>query len=313
MATDWKTLTPEQKAEINAKRRAKYSSLESEAKSSIRERAKLRYIPVCRPQTYSLRNEDGSTRTIDNPEMVEWLYQIDLRIKRRKSRFQNRIDRIQAWVKAGGLYPWPSLQDKMDLTRTWHQIATILGRKCCQCGTTKVFDFSWRLTRKDDFLAFVPFKKEAYDRVLRAPNEYCLYCIHCTFDLRIFTFAWIFSPYSPRNNPALEPCHIAGPKYADWNSGRWREMYPHDAELIQRIRQGRIKSLTCGIRKGGKFINTFIRKNQYYGWAGLQPRDLAWETMEEIRSEESRRNPSIDTSFWAIGHLENKKRKVIPY
>lgn len=306
MATDWKTLSPEKRAELNEKAKHKYRQLDPEKKAAKQEAAKARYTPVAKPDRFFLTKEDGKQVTIDDPDMVAWLHRLDLKVRRKKTRFQNRIDRIQAWRDAGGLYPSPNIQDKMDTTELWARIAHILGRRCVQCGDWKVFDFSWRITRKDDFLAFVHFTKEDYEQVLRSHKDYCLYCPTCTFDLRIFTFSWLFSPYSTRNTGGNIAPDLGGERYANWRV-IWPAMYPENAKLFPKIRQGYIRSLTCGIRgPDGNFLPTFLRKSQYYGWVGLQPRDLSPITMARVAAEYSRLNPSTDTDFWGIGRDFNE-------
>jgi hypothetical protein len=309
LATDWKTLTPERRAELNNKRKHKYRQLSEDKKDVYRGAARSRYTPVAKLDRFYLTKEDGKQVTIEDPDMVAWLHKLDLRVRRKKTRFQNRIDRIQAWRDAGGLYPSPNIQDKMEVTELWAKIAHVLGRRCCQCGDWKVFDFSWRITRQDDFLAFVHFTKEDYEKVLLRPTDFVMYCIRCSYDLRLFTFSWLFSPYSPRNSGVDIAPDLGGELYENWRI-IWPAMYPADKELFPRIRQGYIKSLTCGIRgPNGQFLPTFLRKSQYYGWVGLQPRDLSPITMARVAAEYSRRYPSTDTDFWGIGRDFNNSNK----
>jgi hypothetical protein len=309
LGTAWKDLSPETRAQINEKRKHKYRQLPEAEKAVIQEASKARYTKVAKPDKFYLTKDDGKQVVLDDPEMVQWLNRLNLNVRRKKAKFQNRIERIQAWRDAGGLYPSPNIQDKMEITELFAKIAHILGRRCCQCGDWKVFDWSWRITRKDDFLAFVHFTKRDYERVLQQPSDYCMYCIRCTFDLRIFTFSWLFSPYSNRNSACTVSNDIGGERYANWRI-IWPAMYPHDTELFRRIRQGYIKSLTCGIRgPDGNFLPTFLRKSQYYGWVGLQPRDLHPIVMARVAAEYSRLNPSTDTDFWGIGRDFNRDNK----
>jgi hypothetical protein len=320
MAKNWKLASPEEIEERNRKQRERYAKLDSEAKAKVIRRVMDRQVSLTVeqrelkkktqrkpkvPKLSYIKMPDGTWKELTHPDWEKWIARKKKKMDAHKRTFMSKLDRIQAWQQAGGLFPWPNLIDKMEVTRLWIRIAHLLGRKCCQCQDWKMFDFSWRLTHKDDFLAFVPFKKEAYEQVLRNINDYELYCLRCAFDLRIFTFGWIFSPYSSRNN-GLEPVYTGGPKYPNWTA-KWPIMYPPGRALYDKIRAREIKSLTCGIiGPDGNFLETFIRKNQYYGWVGLQPRDFSWHTMDQARHFYSRLNPSVDVDFWGAGREDGR-------
>lgn len=281
MATQWKSLSAEQKDAIRKRRKELYASKVSESKKQ-----------------WFMVNQDGSTTQVMNKDMNNHLDHTATKVRRHQTAFNKRLEEIQKWRDEGGLFPWPNLKKKMEVTRLWVRIAHTLGRKCSECGTIEVFDFSWRLTRKDDFLAFVPFQKEAYEKVLAAPEQYELFCIKCCFDLRIFTFSWIFSPYSPRNGGHVD---IVGDTYRSWPR-RWLEMYPAEPELTKRIREGRIKSLTCGMRgPDGNFLPTFVRKSTWHSHVGVTPRDLAFHVMAQAGEYYSRLNPSVSVRNWGLG------------
>lgn len=167
---------------------------------------------------------------------------LERRVNRRKEQFIQKAEFIQEWRKEDTI-PWPSLAKRIQVTRLWYQIASRIGLTCHQCKTTEVLPSMWRITRVDDFLAFVPFQKEAYERVLQRPQDFRIYCPCCTFDLRIAAFASIFSPYT--------------------YTGIFDSMYPRGAKLIEYIKQGRIHSLTCD--------NGLLRKNPYHDYVGSVP------------------------------------------
>lgn len=303
MATDWKLASPEQIAARNAKRREAYAKLDLEKKLAVQKAAKeqgyKRKKPTV-PRTSWLQQPDGTWKELTHLDWVKWIDRKKKKMDAHKKVFMAKLDRYQAWQRAGGLFPWPNLQDKAEVSKLFVRIMHLLGRKCCHCQDWKMFDFSWRLTRKDDFLAFVPFRKDAYEKVLKNIDQYCVYCLRCAFDLRIYTFAWIFDPRSPRNNPNVTR-YTFGDKYPNWHK-YCATIYPPSRELFDRIRDGRVKSLTCGIiGPDGHFMETFIRKNQYYGWVGSQPRDFSWHTLDQARHFYTRLNPSADVSFWGAG------------
>lgn len=327
MATNWKSASSEMIAERNRKRRERYAQLDLASKERLlREQAhyRVKLSPEERQRredarvsrssgsTFSLTNPDGSVLPITNPDMVAHLQRAEARVSTRKTSFQKKIDRIQAWRDDGGGFPWPSLQDKAEITCLWIKIAHLLGRKCHQCGESENWDFSWRITRKDDFLAFVPFQKAAYTKVLRDPDQYCIYCLHCSFDLRLLCFSYIFSPHSPRNAPTVEHGDFVGPRFADW-AALLPAMYPRGFEqLANRIECGAIKSLSCGIKgPHGRFVRTFIRKNQFHAWVGLQPRDFSWHCMVQVREFYSRLNPSVDCDYWGFGRFTGEQNLTV--
>jgi hypothetical protein len=222
-----------------------------------------------------------------------------------------RLERAYQWSQAGGLFPWPRYIDKVEVTHLWMKIAHRLGRRCWQCGETECIDKYWRLTRKDDILAFVHFKKGAYEGVLRELDKHCLLCIKCYHDLRIYTFAWIFSPYSPRNvndrahyplnQKGLHTRFSLGTRYENWMK-ILPEMYPPGRLLFDKIKSGKIRSLTCGIiGPDGKFMETFIRKSKFHKWVGTQRRPLAIFATDQARHFYRKLYPNVKVGNWGDG------------
>lgn len=291
MATKWADLSDEQKTAINQKRREKYAALENEKKLLKREAARQRFEAMPKEDreeynrkrrvqcptydSYTLTRPDGTVRIFEGPEWDKSLWKLDKRIKRHKQGFENRMKEIQEWRDAGGLFPWPSMRRKMEATRLFLQVKEKLGGCCSQCGTTNCLEFSWRISPKTDYMAFVGSRTEDMERVLKNPDAYAMYCLHCTFDLRIYCFAWVFSPHSPRNNPEskLKQFH---PKYANWEETvKW--MYPPGKALEERIDNGVVKSLKYKVPyKDGTMIYGFLRKDRYHDYIGANPRKLAW-------------------------------------
>lgn len=186
-------------------------------------------------------------REIYSSKTSEGMTPLERRVNRRKEQFIHRAETLQDWRKTDTI-PWPSLAKRIQVTRLWYQITGKVGLVCYNCQTTQVLPSMWRITRVDDFLAFVPFQKEAYERVLQRPQEFAIYCPCCTFDLRISAFASIFSPYDRGITGATDI---------------FRSMYPRGPKLIEYINQGRIRSLTCD--------NGLLRKNPYHDYVGSVP------------------------------------------
>lgn len=276
MATVWKNLTPEQKDELNAKRRSKRATATPEVRDAVREADRARKPASPGPTSFNIRNPDGTYREVHNPEMAKLFTRLNRRVELRKARFKGRCARIQKWQESGGQFPWPSMQDKLEATGFWNAVANVLGRKCSCCeiaGPEDHPDTYWRLTRKDDFLAFVGHSKSEYLKVLRSPGEYQLYCLWCVTDLRITCFAWIYSPDSSRNGGRSGFADMAAPKYRKL-APIFETIYPTgDTALRSRIQAGAIRSLSCEItNSSGDVIPSLIRKKQYHAWVGQQPR-----------------------------------------
>jgi len=289
LATKWSDLSDEKKAEINEKRRQKYAALDEEKKEAKIEASKQRYASLsdeqkeeelrkrrikC-PERYLLSNAIGTETVIENPDMVKKLWELDKRAQRRKAAFESRMKETQEWLDAGGLFPWPSMRRKIEATRLFLQVKEALGCKCANCGTSECLEFCWRISPKQDYLAFVGSRLEDMQRVLKNPSQYEMFCLHCALELKLWCFAWIFSPYSLRNDPiaGLDPF---GPKYPGWlEKAKW--MYPPGKAIEERIDNGAIKSLQYKVRyKDGSMIYGFLRKVQYYSTIGSYPRKLAW-------------------------------------
>ncbi|CAN5950551.1 unnamed protein product [Sphagnum jensenii] len=321
MATDWKSLSPEQKSELNAKRRERYAKLDSEALSKIRENAKSAFHNMT-PEQKEARNatrrkavheeitkmEQGNLyfegTLITDPEMRAYLLRIHRKMVNHEQAWHERMKPLQEWAALGGPFPWPNLVKKIRTTELWLRIIMTLRRECSNCHTKEMFDFSWRIVSKEDTLGFVPFEEKALTRVLNRINDYEVLCLECAFDLKIHLFGWIFSPYSPRNcdDPTLvEPMFETG-RYTKWKKLA-PIMYPSGYEaLADRIKKGHVKSLTCGITgPTGNFLKTFIRKNQFIGWVGLQPNDLAMHVVVQAKYLLQAKTPSHGTEFWGWG------------
>lgn len=312
MSTDWKSLSPEKKAELNAKRRERYANLGSEHKAKIQSKALETYHSRSEDQKQARRLKekqpilhnwrDTDTGTILPSSWDEKLTGIKRRMDARKSRLMKKLDRYTAWRKAGGLFPWPSLEDKMVATRLFLKIMHIKGRRCTHCGSKNFVDYNWRITRNDDFLAFVGFKTRDYERVLKNMDDYSVYCFKCAWDIAFFSFCWIFDPRSPRNSDKYPNKSIGGPKYRNWDK-IWPVMYPptHRA-LCDKIIRGEIKSLTCGIiMPDGRFKETFVRKNQYYNWVKFEPRQLSFHVTDQARHFYQKLRPEVQCCWWGDG------------
>lgn len=218
-----------------------------------------------------------------HPSWTPTLTRLDKKVKAHKKAWATKCERIVAWEKAGGWYPSPNIQDKIETTELFAKIMHIKGRRCVQCGTHDMHDFNWRITRKDDFWAFVPFQKSAYQTVFRNLDKYDIYCPICAFDISLFTFYWVFGPKSPRLNPGCPEQDIGGPKYQNWNK-IWPTMYPVGNEaLMNKIRRGAIKSISCQMINGkGQQIDSIIRKKKFHSDVKLEPRDFHCLIMEEV-------------------------------
>ena len=289
MATKWADLSDEQKAAINQKRRDKYTALEQEKKEQKQTAARERFAQMTEeerqvynekrkkqcPTEYYINTITGSVRVERDPVAVREWWEVDKKARRREAFFAGRVKEIQEWLNAGGLYPWPSMQRKIEATRLFLQVKQALGSKCANCGTSECLEFSWRISPKEDYLAFVGSRSEDMQTVLKNPQKYEMFCLCCALDLKLYCFAWIFSPYSLRNDPktGLNPF---GPKYPGWVE-RCRWMYPSGKAIEERIDNGAIKSLKYKVKyKDGTMIYGFLRKVQYYSNIGSYPRKLAW-------------------------------------
>lgn len=306
MATNYATLTSEQRESLNAKRRQKYAQLPSQEKESILAKARLRSselslesreakrirerIPTSLKRI-TLGHCDGTTSTIADPTMARWISRIQMIRTRHRRAWKSKTGNYLDWQKdTAGMFPWPNLKAKQELTRLWHTILTLLTPVCSQCQTRTVLPMSWRLTNSSDILAFVPFRKVDYVRVLRRPQDYILLCPSCAFDLRLIAYAWIFSDASPRNSDSIvvSGSSFSGPTYRNWDD-LWPCMYPPGQPLRTRIEMGTVRSLTCQIRQGeGQPIYSIIRPNPYYSWVGDQPRDLVWPELERFIVEDTK-------------------------
>lgn len=287
MATDWKTLTPEQKAEVNERRRAAYAA------KDFAEKERLRLHKRSVAQIVAERKGDFRfTPDARRPERRREtpIERIRRRVDARKRNLHAKLSRYQEWRAAGGKFPWPRLQDKIHLTGLWLQIREHLTC-CASCGKSKQIEWAWKLTRKDDFFAFVGFTKREYDGVLANPQQYEIYCVKCAYDLRIHAFAWVFSPHSQRNNP--ENPRIEYPKYAAIMR-RIQAQYPANDVLKERIRNRTIRSLIFdevhGKRIPGLF---FLRRRQYHTHVTHNPRELYWPLVTEHGSRNSRPTPPL--------------------
>lgn len=322
MATNWKLLSDEQKAEINRKRRENYSKLDLGALSKIQQKSR-EYFQNQTPEEKEARNEAKRTQLsknldafdkgniywegktlITDPDLRAMLLRINRKMVRRKENWLKRMEVLTEWAQKGGPFPWPNLVQKAKVTELWLRTIMTLGRSCSCCGTTEMFDFSWRVVPKHDTLCFTPFTEKAYTRVVNNIKDYELLCLKCAFDLKIHLFAWIFSPYSPRN--CTDPNKVV-PMFTYGRYTKWKElapvMYPsgYDA-LAKKIHAGEIRSMTCGIKgSDGKFLRTFIRKNQYYGWVGLQPTDFNHHVVIQAKYLLQAKNPSGDYRYWGWG------------
>lgn len=289
MATNWKLASPAQIERRNKRRRETYKKLDSEDKARLaKSKASSRSQMSVEQKEAELSKQRTRQRTDPASQTTSPML---ARMQARQSKWVKATAELQQWREAGGGFPWPNLQKKAHVTNLWVQIAHQLGRICRNCGTTTEFDFSWRLTRKDDFLAFVPFQKKAYEQVLKNPDNYIIACVVCSFNKRINSFASLFSPRDGK---------LAGISGTD------------DSILKDRVRRGDIRSLTFGIRNShGQFIPTFIRKNQFHGWVGLQPRDFSWHVMVQAREFYTRLNPSYNCDYWGIGRFENESNLTV--
>lgn len=288
MGTKWKDFTAEQKEEVNRKRREKYAALDVEKKAAKLEADKIRLANQSEeqkeernsrrrrqcPKVYRLSEAMGGGEVTD-PATCEWYFKAEKRAERRRQGFENRMKEIQEWSDAGGLFPWPAMRRKMEATRLFIQVKEKLGGCCSQCGTKDCWEWSWRISLKKDFMAFVGSRTEDMEKVLKNPEDYAMYCVTCTFDLRIYCFAWVFSPYSPRNDPKSTLKQFL-PKYANWEEKvKW--MYPPGKALEERIDNGVVKSLKYKVPyKDGSMIYGFLRKDRYHDYIGANPRKLAW-------------------------------------
>lgn len=290
MATKWSELTDEQKAAINQKRRDKYAAMEQDKKeaklAADRERLaskseeqkedrneKRRW--KC-PSTYYLPLAAGGHVTVTEPSAVKAWWYLDRKIQRHKQGFANRMKEIQEWSDAGGLFPWPAMRRKMEATRLFLQVKEKLGGCCSQCGTKDCWEWSWRISPKKDFMAFVGSRTEDMEKVLKSPEDYAMYCVTCTFDLRIYCFAWVFSECSIRNDPKNGSNPFNPILYPEWlERAKW--MYPPGKALEERIDNGVVKSLKYKVPyKDGSMIYGFLRKDRYHDYIGANPRKLAW-------------------------------------
>lgn len=304
MPIDWNKATPEQIEKRNAQRRERYSRLNAGKKAAIIAKASeyREALPEDRKEAIRERRRipdelrGGSKNFILHTEgqedvevseaMTPLLNRLKKKIDAHKIAWAAKCKRIIEWREAGEKYPWPSAQDKMVITELFAKIMHIKGRRCCQCGCYNMWDFSWRITRKDDFWAFQPFQKKTYENILRDPAAYDIYCLHCAWDLSIYTFYYIFGPRSPRNEPTRvrEPnWNIGGPRYANWDK-IWPIMYPPTWEALSaKIKRGEIKSMSCTmINAKGQRIDTFLKKKGFHTWVKNTPRDFNCMVMEEV-------------------------------
>jgi hypothetical protein len=256
LATKWSELSQEQKDEKNAKRRAKRAALSLEEKEAIRAADRARKPKMSPGERLESRLIAGYNRRI--------------------SRFKGRAARIMKWHANGCKGLWPALEDKLQLTGFYRAVLRVLGRKCCHCGYThphSLMDKFWRITRKEDFLAFVGHRTEEYKRVLRNPEDYQIYCLWCAADLRLRTDCWLLSPYSARNGGPTECASILGKGYSSL-APIWEAMYPKgDEALRKRIQAKAIRSLICEVTNyQGERVRAPIMKNRYHAWVFSQPR-----------------------------------------
>lgn len=292
MATNWKTLSEEQKQAIKEKKRVKYAALPKEDKQKLidavterraslpeeqKEEEKAKRRLQC-PKQYFVHKSTGNV-TITDPSMVALLWKLDKRQQRRKAAFDGRMKEIQEWRDAGGLFPWPNLKKKMHATQLFLQAKVAMGGRCANCGTDEgPLEWCWRISPKTDFLAFVGSSVADMERVLAAPDKYEMHCLHCAMDLKLYVFAWIFSPYSLRNGGRI--ANPFGPKYPSWPE-KMLWMYPIGNALFDRIDSGEIKSLKHKlVTATGKVITKFLRKVHYYSTIGSYPRKLAWTELK---------------------------------
>lgn len=271
MATKWSELPQDEKDQINAKRREQYNNGPADAKAAKQAAARDSFAGKTDEAKEARNAKRRKLQCTGHPEIDRLIRKVG----RRKMAFQRRMDRIMEWRKSGAKFPWPNLQDKMELTERYMQVLHTLERRCSLCKTHKCFDFSWRITRRDDLLAFVPFSLPALKQVLLHPKQYEIFCHVCAFNVKLWAFAWIFSPKSLSPFPHTQ---------AEWNA-RLATMYPKNRiELYQKIDQGTISSLIYKQRLAdGKYHPTFLRKNHWYDYTVESPRDLCLLTCEAAR------------------------------
>ena len=78
------------------------------------------------------------------------------------------------------------------------------------------------------------------------------------------------------------------------------------ATISERIDRREIRSFTNSFRySDGRTRHAFIRKNQYYGWVGLQPRDLCGYTVVQGREIYLQANPSSNAQYWGMGYTDS--------
>lgn len=278
----YQKMASEKKAALIAKKVEYKKTLPAEKMEEYREK---RRVPADKRKYDVSENwilHDDARGDINvNPQWNPLLHRLKKKVDAHKSAWAIKCKRIEDWEKAGGLYPSPNIQDKMAITELFIKIMHIKGRRCVQCGNDKMWDFSWRITRKDDFWAMVPFQKKAYEHALRNLELYDVYCLHCAWDISLPTFYWVFGEKSPRNSD--KPMHdMYGPRYYNWNK-LVQEMYPKGwYELTDKIKRGELKSLSCQIINAkGQKIDSILRRKEFFTWVRLTPRDFHCLVMEE--------------------------------
>lgn len=334
MATDWSKATPEQIEARNARRRATYAA-SSEKREQEQKRKQEQYHNLSPEDRELLRlkkqesralskaalvntgipdengilhwkrvkftDENGEVHYFYDDESWNFVTRKERKIKAHKDRWLAYIKRLQDHWLAGDKYPGVYAQDKIKVTELFAKVLHIKGRRCKQCGCHNMWDFSWKITLARDVMAWQPFKESTFQRALRNPEEFDLYCIRCSWDISLWAFYWVFSPYSLRNNPEGPAKSIGGPRYDNWDR-IFPVMYPAGWDAISgRIKRGIIKSLTCQIvGPGGYKIDTFLRKNQFHGWAKFQTHDFHHSTMQEVAALYMDNFPDLE--YRMMGH-----------
>lgn len=335
MAKDWSKATPEELEARRAKQRAayeankearkaknleRYHNLPKEKKQYIVERAKNKRISQFLGEPgeryLDFLQADGTWIRNYNPDPEFYLFhkRKQVQMDARKAALQARMDRVTAWRREdpayydpelgpdwAGLYPMPKTQDRIKTTELFAKVLHIKGRRCKQCGCHNMWDFSWKITRADDLLAWQYFSDANLTAILKDPNAYDIYCIKCSWDLSLWAFSWIFSPYSHRNDPTRKLRTLEGTPYEGWDE-IFQQMYPAGWDSITaRIKSGAIKSLSCQVvgPKGHK-IDTILRKKEWHGYVKFTTHNFHASTMQEVAALYMDNFPEME--YRMIGH-----------
>lgn len=332
MAKDWSKATPEEIEARNAKARAAYEANKEARKAKALERyhnlpkEKKVEIVVQAKEKREQKRTETQQRWIKtdcfsqfpnfnfepNPDTYAMVRRLERKIKARKKAKDLYWNRIQEWKKqdpayytegpkCAGLYPHPHAQDKIVVTELFAKFLHIKGRRCKQCGCHNMWDFSWKITLAKDVLAWQYFSLHNLTSMLKNPEAYDLYCVRCSWDISLWAFSWIFSPYSLRNNPTRAPYSIGGPGYENWDK-IFPEMYPAGwGPITDRIKSGALQSLSCQIvGPGGYKIDTILRKKEWNGKVKFFTHDFHHSTMQEVAALYMDNFPEME--YRMVGH-----------